>query len=148
MHIFTYNKYTGTFRNILFQITYKRYRFVLKRLNHKITPMQKLYIGPALIRHRMAQGFSQADLSAHTGISQSQISRIESNKQMATLAQIARISEALGIPATMLYPEDDCVHPEDSPATMFSLQAQLLDLRALLLDAGAEIARLKTKLSR
>lgn len=123
--------------------TYNIYKFVLK-----LNPMQKLYIGPALIRHRMALGFSQADLSAYTGISQSQISRIESNKQMATLTQITRISEALGVPATMLYPEDDCGHPEDPPATIFSLQAQLLDLRALLLDAGAEIARLKAKMSR
>lgn len=110
--------------------------------------MQKLYIGPGLIRHRMAQGFSQADLSTHTGISQSQISRIESNKQMATLAQITRISEALGIPEALLYPDEAEGHPEAPSATLFSLQAQVLDLRALLLDAGAEIARLKTKLSR
>lgn len=123
--------------------TYNTYKFVLK-----LNPMQKLYIGPGLIRHRMAQGFSQADLSTHTGISQSQISRIESNKQMATLAQITRISEALGIPEVLLYPDEAEGHPEAPPATLFSLQAQVLDLRALLLDAGAEIARLKTKLSR
>jgi len=54
-------------------------------------------IGKRLKKHRNQLGLSQKKLSTHTGISQSFISSIESNKQSPTINTLERICEVLGI---------------------------------------------------
>lgn len=131
--------------------------------------MQKLYIGPNLIRQRNAKGLSQADLETSTGISQSQISRIESNKQSASMEQIERFSEALGIEPDHLKQTDNSivlniehqsggnshnyyVHNESGELLeaykehIATLQAQLADMRLLYQETKTEIVELKSQL--
>ena len=54
-------------------------------------------IGKRLKKYRSQMGLSQKKLSTHTGISQSFISSIESNKQSPTINTLERICEVLGI---------------------------------------------------
>lgn len=61
--------------------------------------MQKFYIGPNLIRAYTENGLGQSDLSRLTNISQSQISRICSNKQAASIEQVEILARSLNITA-------------------------------------------------
>jgi transcriptional regulator with XRE-family HTH domain len=54
-------------------------------------------IGKILKEYRGQRGLSQKKLSHHTGISQSFISSIESNKQSPTITTLERICEVLGL---------------------------------------------------
>lgn len=54
-------------------------------------------IGERLKNYRDQRGLSQKKLSVHTGISQSFISSIESNKQSPTITTLERICDSLGI---------------------------------------------------
>ena len=54
-------------------------------------------IGKLLKEYRAQRGLSQKKLSHHTGISQSFISSIESNKQSPTITTLERICEVLGL---------------------------------------------------
>ena len=131
--------------------------------------MQKLYIGSNLIRYRNAKGLSQADLENATNISQSQISRIESNKQSASVEQIERFSEALGVETDLLKQTDNSIilnieHQSGGNSHNYyvnnqsaealdvyreyiaALQTQLADLKTLYQETKTEAADLKAQL--
>jgi transcriptional regulator with XRE-family HTH domain len=73
-----------------------------------------MYIGAILIRHRNAKRWSQNDLFVHSGVSQSTISRIESDKQEADEEQISALSKALGIAPEALQQPDSPVFRVDN----------------------------------
>ena len=59
-------------------------------------------IGKNLIRYRFAKGWSQEAMARETGMSQSNYSRIESDKQDAFPEQIEAFAQVLGISPTTL----------------------------------------------
>lgn len=64
-------------------------------------------IGKNLIRCRFAKGWSQESLARETGMSQSNYSKIESDKQDASPEQIEAFAQALGIsPAILVGPDN------------------------------------------
>lgn len=50
---------------------------------------------------RVASGLSQGDLAARTGMTQAQISRLESGAHETRLASLRRIAAALGVTITV-----------------------------------------------
>ncbi|TDO90061.1 helix-turn-helix protein [Halanaerobium saccharolyticum] len=69
-------------------------------------------IGKRLKKYRNQRGLSQKRLSNHTGISQSFISSIESNKQSPTITTLERICRALGITIAEFFSEADNAVPD------------------------------------
>lgn len=64
-------------------------------------------IGKNLIRHRFAKGWSQEDVAREVGMSQSNYSKIESDKQDVSPEQIEALASVLGIsPAALIGPEN------------------------------------------
>ena len=64
-------------------------------------------IGKNLIRQRFAKGWSQEDVAREVGMSQSNYSKIESDKQDASPEQIEAFAAALGVsPATLIGPDN------------------------------------------
>ena len=63
-------------------------------------------IGKNLIRYRFAKGWSQEDRAREVGMSQSNYSKIESDKQDASPEQIEVFAQALGVsPAALVGPD-------------------------------------------
>ncbi|KXS49394.1 Helix-turn-helix domain-containing protein [Halanaerobium congolense] len=69
-------------------------------------------IGKRLKKYRNQRGLSQKRLSNHTGISQSFISSIESNKQSPTITTLERICRALGITIAAFFSEPNNAVPD------------------------------------
>jgi transcriptional regulator with XRE-family HTH domain len=69
-------------------------------------------IGKRLKKYRSQRGLSQKKLSSHTGISQSFISSIESNKQSPTITTLERICRALGITIAEFFSKPDNAVPD------------------------------------
>lgn len=70
-------------------------------------------IGKNLIRYRFAKGWSQEDLAREVGMSQSNYSKIESDKQDASPEQIEAFADALGIsPAGLVGPDSPIFNSE------------------------------------
>lgn len=63
---------------------------------------------------RELRGLSQEDLAAAAGMSPGYLSRMERGERNVSLKNLAKISEALGIPARDLVPEDE-IKPEGIP---------------------------------
>lgn len=69
-------------------------------------------IGKLLKEYRSQRGLSQKKLSHHTGISQSFISSIESNKQSPTITTLERICEVLGITIAEFFSKTNTAVPD------------------------------------
>lgn len=69
-------------------------------------------IGKRLKKYRSQRGLSQKKLSNHTGISQSFISSIESNKQSPTITTLERICKAFGITIAEFFSKPDNAVPD------------------------------------
>ena len=69
-------------------------------------------IGKLLKDYRNQRGLSQKKLSKHTGISQSFISSIESNKQSPTITTLERICEVLGVTIAEFFSQADTTVPD------------------------------------
>jgi transcriptional regulator with XRE-family HTH domain len=69
-------------------------------------------IGKLLKDYRNRMGLSQKKLSHHTGISQSFISSIESNKQSPTITTLERICEVLGVTIAEFFSKSDNAVPD------------------------------------
>lgn len=52
---------------------------------------------------RMAKGWTQRQLAEASGISKSQLDRIEKNESMPTIDKLCDIAHALGVPAEKTY---------------------------------------------
>lgn len=71
-------------------------------------------IGKNLIRHRFSKGWSQEDLAREVGMSQSNYSKIESDKQDASSEQIEAFALALGVsPSILVSPDNPFYHIEN-----------------------------------
>ena len=84
-------------------------------------------IGKNLIRYRCAKGWSQEDLAHEVGMSQSNYSKIESDKQDASPEQIEVFAQALGVsPAALVGPDNPFYNIEtqhDGHATQNGIEA-------------------------
>lgn len=69
-------------------------------------------IGKLLKEYRAQRGLSQKKLSHHTGISQSFISSIESNKQSPTITTLERICEVLGVTVAEFFSKPNNAVPD------------------------------------
>jgi transcriptional regulator with XRE-family HTH domain len=69
-------------------------------------------IGKRLKKYRNERRLSQKKLSLHTGISQSFISSIESNKQSPTITTLERICDVLGITIAEFFSKRDYAVPD------------------------------------
>jgi transcriptional regulator with XRE-family HTH domain len=79
--------------------------FVIAKVHTHISP------GEALKMIRERQGLTQADLSKKTGISQSNISALESNSRQLGRERAIVLAKALKVhPAVLLFPDFDMSH--------------------------------------
>ena len=62
-------------------------------------------LGERICRYRMAKGWSQEDLEEFSGVSKTQISRIERDVTIPTVMTITKIETALGLDPGTLFAE-------------------------------------------
>ena len=61
---------------------------------------------------RLSKGFTTRQLAELSGISKSQITRIENNQQVPTIDTLCRIAEALGVPVESTYEYHHTENPQ------------------------------------
>ncbi|MFY7912339.1 MAG: helix-turn-helix domain-containing protein [Emticicia sp.] len=62
-----------------------------------------MHIGKVIKEARLEKGYSQSELAQKTGISNSYLSQIESEKQDPSLETMEQLSEALDVPTYILF---------------------------------------------
>ncbi len=63
-------------------------------------------LGARLKQLRLAAGLTQAELARRTGIHRPNIARVEAGRHTPSLETLAKIAEAMGVPATRIFSDD------------------------------------------